>query len=274
MVWEVWNGARWQPAPKLRCLAGEEGEAALQEMIAAQQDKEPDADEDSEDDDDNWPGWFIVLAILNVLAILFSLSRLASCLFRICRHTDTCAWTRRRRGGQTRATVPGFDVDGVSGFDVEGGSTTSTSSGNAQILHPNISMAAATADVSTLRAWLSDEQCVVNAKLALDGSTALHHGAKEGHANIVRELLDHSADCLVVDAALKTPLHYVAAHGHGLCVKALLDAGADPESKDASGQTSLALADANGHVGTARVMRQHIESRAAEGRASLRRMRV
>jgi len=62
--------------------------------------------------------------------------------------------------------------------------------------------------------------------------------------------------------------------GGRLCVKALLDAGADPESKDASGQTSLALADANGHVGTARVMRQHIESRAAEGRASLRRMRV
>lgn len=100
-------------------------------------------------------------------------------------------------------------------FDVEGGSSASGSNGNARVLHPSISVAAASGDVGTLRTWLSDDRCVVDAGLAADGSTALHHGARGGHANILRLLLDHGADCLVVDTELKTPLHHVAAHGHG-----------------------------------------------------------
>ena len=100
-------------------------------------------------------------------------------------------------------------------FDVEGGSSASTASGNAKVLHPSISVAAASGDVNTLREWLADERCVVDAGLAADGTTALHHGARAGLANVVRLLLDHGADCLVVDSDLRTPLHYVASHGHG-----------------------------------------------------------
>lgn len=58
-----------------------------------------------------------------------------------------------------------------------------------------------------------------------------------------------------------------------LCVKALLDAGADPESRDGAGRSCLALAEAGRHMGTARMMRLHIERRTAEtgtGSAGLR----
>ena len=105
----------------------------------------------------------------------------------------------------------------------------------------------------------------------MDGSTALHHAALAGHANIVRLLLDGGADCLAVDSELRSPLHHVAAKGHGLCVKALLDAGADPDAKDAKGVTALALAEAGQHMGTARMMRLFRERRGADGHAHLRR---
>ena len=103
----------------------------------------------------------------------------------------------------------------MASFDVEGGSSTSHGNGNERVLHPSISTAAANADVATLRMWLATDRCVVDAALAVDGSTALHHAARAGHANIVRLLLDHGADSLVVDSELRTPLHHVAALGHG-----------------------------------------------------------
>lgn len=107
--------------------------------------------------------------------------------------------------------------------------------------------------------------------MAVDGSTALHHAAKAGHANVVRLLLDGGADALAVDAELRTPLHHVAAAGHGLCVKSLLDAGADPECKDVHGQSALALAEAGQHMGTARMMRLQLERRTAADHGHLRR---
>jgi ankyrin repeat protein len=109
-----------------------------------------------------------------------------------------------------------------------------------------------------------DERCNVDAALAKDGTTALHAAARAGHANVVRLLLDGGADVLAVDSELSTALHAVGSHGHGLCVKALLDAGADPEAKDGAGHTPLSLAEAGGHLGTARMMRLHVERRQAQ----------
>ena len=67
----------------------------------------------------------------------------------------------------------------------------------------------------------------------------------------------------------------MALNGHGLCVKALLEAGADPEGKDMKGMTPLQLADNGRHLGTARMMRLHLERRnmhaAADGAHGARR---
>ena len=109
----------------------------------------------------------------------------------------------QRKGA--RAALPAFDVEGNS---VANGA-----------LHPSISQAAATSDVATIKQWLEDERCNVNAALASDGSTALHSAARHGHANVLRVLLDGGADALSVDLELRTALHLVAAAGHGLCVK-------------------------------------------------------
>ena len=163
------------------------------------------------------------------------------------------------KASRPRAALPAFDVEGGS-----------SSGGSAKVLHPSIAQAAKVADVATLRQWMSDERCVVDAALAATGATALHAAAQHGHANVIRLLLDGGADALVVDAELRTPLHLVALAGHGLCVKALLDAGADPEGKDGKGASPLALAEQARHMGTARMMRLHLERRAS-GQNSLRR---
>ena len=78
--------------------------------------------------------------------------------------------------------------------------------------------------------------------------------------------------CEWVDAELRTPLHLVAIAGHGFCVKALLEAGADPEGKDGKGATPIALAEQNKNMGTARMMRLHLERRTAE-QGSMRRVK-
>lgn len=143
----------------------------------------------------------------------------------------------------------------VLNYDVEGGNGTT---GN--VLPAAVLTAAAAADVTTLRQWIGDERCVIDASAA-DGSTALHVAAKHGHANVLRLLLDAGADALCADAELRTALHHVASAGHGLCVKALLDAGADPEGRDGEGKTPLQLAEAGRHMGCLRMMRLGLERR-------------
>ena len=149
-------------------------------------------------------------------------------------------------------------------FDVEGGSA---DHGGGKALHPSIAQAAEQADVTLLRDWTRDERCTIDAKMAATGWTALHTGAAKGHANVCRLLLDAGADVLCVDNELRTPLHLVAENGHGLCVKALLEAGGDPETKDAKGRTPLQLADSGRHMGTARMMRLHLERRSMHAAA-------
>ena len=151
-----------------------------------------------------------------------------------------CRLLRPRQ--QKRTPIPSFDVEGGS----------NGTPGNA--LPSVVTQAAAAADVSTLRQWLADERCVIDASTA-DGSTALHVAAKHGHANVLRLLLEAGADALSADAEMRTALHLVAVAGHGLCVKALLDAGADPEGRDSDGKTPLDLAEGGRHMGCLRMMK-------------------
>lgn len=153
----------------------------------------------------------------------------------------------------------------VLNYDVEGGNTP-----HGSLLPAGVMQAVADADVSTIRQWINDERCVIDASAA-DGSTALHVASKHGHANIIRILLEAGADALCVDSELWTALHHVANAGHGLCVKALLDAGADPEGRDGEGRTPLQLAEAGRHMGCLRMMRLGLERRTQSSDKAFRR---
>ena len=195
--------------------------------------------------------WIYLLGAVVMLVVVLLLIR------SICTDDDSEGKARPKN----KTALPAFDVEGGSGVN-------GISSSNGKVLHPSVAQAAKEADVATLREWLSDERCAIDAALAATGGTALHAAAEVGHANIVRLLLDGGADALVIDAQLRTPLHLVATAGHGLCVKALLDAGADPEAKDGGGASPIALAEKSRHMGTARMMRLHLERRAAGDKAS------
>ena len=130
------------------------------------------------------------------------------------------------------------------------------------MLPHTVAAAARAGDVPTLRAWLSDERCVIDACSA-DGATALHIAARAGHAHVIRLLIEAGSDALTVDADLRTALHLVAAAGHGMCVKALLDAGSDPDGRDAKGDTPALLAEQGKHMGCLRMMRIYQERSAA-----------
>jgi len=158
-----------------------------------------------------------------------------------------CTQRSPRGGGGMKAALPAFDLEGNTASSV---------------LPEAVTDAAAAGDVSSLRAWLSDERCIVDA-CATDGSTALHTAAHAGHAHVIRLLLEAGADALAVDADLRTPLHLVAAAGWGMCVKALLDAGSDPEARDAESETPMSLAESRRHMGCLRMMRIYQERASA-----------
>jgi ankyrin repeat protein len=79
-----------------------------------------------------------------------------------------------------------------------------------------------------------------------DGNTPLHLGARGGHIEVVKVLLDFSRDlAAVVNAVNKqneTPIHEVAGRGHKDVVETLLFYGADPSLKDSRGRTALDVA--------------------------------
>ena len=140
-------------------------------------------------------------------------------------------------------------------FDVEGGSPT----GSRATLPEAIAVAIEESDVRTVKAWVSDQRCNVNASRLEDSATAMHLAARCGIVAIIRVLLDAGADPLSVDSELRTPLHLVALAGHGVCVKVLLDSGADVDAFDCTGKTPLLLAEERNHTGCFRMMKMHCE---------------
>mmetsp|Transcript_3524 Transcript_3524/g.6675 ORF Transcript_3524/g.6675 Transcript_3524/m.6675 type:complete len:225 (+) Transcript_3524:29-703(+) len=86
----------------------------------------------------------------------------------------------------------------------------------------------------------------------LDGRTALHLAATEGHTNMAKVLCDFGADTEVLDVDTWTPLHTAAKKGHTGVVQVLLAAGADENSVNHFNQTPLHFACANGHSNVAR----------------------
>lgn len=97
------------------------------------------------------------------------------------------------------------------------------------------------------------------------GATPLLWAAINGHATVVKLLLENGADIESKDTVYgRTPISWAAVNGHTAIVRLLLDLGADIEAKDqAYSPTPLSLAVMNGHVAIAKMLleeRANIES--------------
>ena len=107
--------------------------------------------------------------------------------------------------------------------------------------------AAKAGDLTTLKKLLHDGGDV-NAALG-DGTTALHHAAIRGDAEMVSVLLYAGAN---VRATTRlggyTALHLASQRGHEAVIERLIKSGANPNLATVTGATPLMLAAASGHV--------------------------
>ena len=85
-------------------------------------------------------------------------------------------------------------------------------------------------------------------KRTTDGVTALWAASKEGHAKVVKLLLEKGADVNVKDTTNdETALWIASKEGHEEVVKLLLAAKADVNVKAKDGKTALGIAKHEGH---------------------------
>jgi ankyrin repeat protein len=116
--------------------------------------------------------------------------------------------------------------------------------------------AARDGDLATVKRLLKDGGDV-NAALG-DGTTALHHAAMRGDADMVGVLLYAGAN---VRATTRlggyTPLHLASQRGHEQVIELLVKAGANPNQPTATGTTPLMFAAASGHVAAVKQLVAH-----------------
>ncbi|XP_022247672.1 ankyrin repeat domain-containing protein 17-like isoform X2 [Limulus polyphemus] len=91
----------------------------------------------------------------------------------------------------------------------------------------------------------------------LKDTTPLMEAASAGHVDIVKLLLDHSADVNAQTNQGNTPLMYACAGGHEEVVRVLLESGANVEDHNENGHTPLMEAASAGHVGVAKILVEH-----------------
>ena len=83
---------------------------------------------------------------------------------------------------------------------------------------------------------------------AIDGATPLYVAVQNGHEEVVRALLDAGADRNSKTDDGCAPLHMAAEKGNPVIVRALLNAGAEPDSLRKNGCTPLFIAAQEGHT--------------------------
>lgn len=113
--------------------------------------------------------------------------------------------------------------------------------------------AAQEGDLATALRLLGDDPYLVKSREDYS-LTALHRAAAAGHADLVRALLDRSAQVDARDYGGGTALHAAAAHGQVEAAAALLDRRADPSAPDGEGVTPLHLAARNDHQAAAALL--------------------
>ena len=88
------------------------------------------------------------------------------------------------------------------------------------------------------------------------GGTPLHYASRNGHIEIVRELINYNAELQQgtrtnvneKDNYGGTPLHYASRNGRIEIVRELINYNADVDEKDKNGWTPLHYASADGHI--------------------------
>src|SRR5215470_7941538 len=96
--------------------------------------------------------------------------------------------------------------------------------------------AAEDGDLATALRLLGDDPYLVKSREEYK-LTALHRAAAAGHAELVKALLDRSAQVDARDYGGGTALHSAAGKGHADAAAVLLDKGADPSAPDEEGLT-------------------------------------
>ena len=86
--------------------------------------------------------------------------------------------------------------------------------------------------------------------------TCLHLAVSQGHTNVVKYLLDHSASVDLKDKIGETALHKAARFGSIECLELLLNAQADPLLQNHELENPLHVAIENGHLEMVKYMKQ------------------
>lgn len=77
----------------------------------------------------------------------------------------------------------------------------------------------------------------------ITGLTLLHWACDRGHPEVVKYLLQSSADVTLTDSDGQSALHYACSCGRAEIAQLLLEHRADPKVKDKEGNTALDIAE-------------------------------
>ena len=93
-------------------------------------------------------------------------------------------------------------------------------------------------NVERVNAMLRDRPELVEERYAR-GDTALHHAARNGDLEIVKQLVDNGSDVNAIADQGHFPLYCAAGHGHVETTRYLVEKGADLQARLADGKTVI-----------------------------------